>query len=531
MTEKQEPSNRTSWGPGGGWEVAIIVALMAIYGGSLVPGINESHYLTRMKHFWDSTWCAGDLFLDSGESHPAFHTVFGWPSTFLSLPALAWTGRIIGWTLLAVGWLRFSRRVVPQAGWALLSAALVIVLWDRTHMAGEWVVGGFEAKVPAYALVFVGLGEFLRNHWGRTLILMGAAAAFHPLVGGWSLVALGFAWLVDEDRPALKRLAVPLVVAFLISMLGVIPALRLDAGVDAEAIAQARRAYVLRRLGHHLLFWRLPPYFHLRHVVLIGAWLWLWRTTSPDASQNRLQRFVLGCVLIAVIGLFIETITYANWIYCSAWMRYYWYRMTDSMVPVGFSMLACRALFHKQSTGSDGSRRAQWGKALIAAMCIVSLGLTVLERRVDRRPPADRQGRTKHASVAKWAAEYQDWRAVCDWCHENSSPEDIFLTPTYTQTFKWYAERPEFVTWKDIPQDSQSIVEWSKRRREVRYLGVYFSKGKPTQEHFSHWVSGYDIDYVVASRMYGDPEWVYPILYENTSYRVYQIMGPAAESP
>ncbi|MEM7316978.1 MAG: DUF6798 domain-containing protein, partial [Planctomycetota bacterium] len=156
-----------------------------------------------------------------------------------------------------------------------------------------------------------------------------------------------------------------------------------------------------------------------------------------------------------------------------------------------------------------------------------SLTLTFLQRQQDRRPPADQQGRTKHASIDDWAAEFEDWRAVCDWCRDNSQPTDIFLTPTYTQTFKWYAERPEFVTWKDIPQDSRSIVEWDRRRREVRYLGVYFSQGKPTSANFKTWVGRYDIDYVVSSRMYGNPEWEFPITFENDSYRVYQINNKA----
>ncbi|MEM7315330.1 MAG: hypothetical protein AAF497_19490, partial [Planctomycetota bacterium] len=391
-----QATSESTWGPQGIWEIALIVLLMFFYGGTLTPGINESHYLTRMKHFWNPTWCAGDLFLDSGESHPVFQSTFGWPSQFLSLPQLAWTCRIAGWTLLAIGWYRFSRRVLRKPGWALLSIALTIVLWDRVHMAGEWVVGGFEAKVPAYALVFVGLGEYMRNYWGRTLILFGAATAFHPLVGGWSLVALGFAWLVDRERPSLKSIAVPLAMAFAISLLGVIPALRLDAGIGAEAIAQARRAYVIRRLGHHLLFWRLAPIFQLRHIALIGAWLWLWRTTAPDATQNRLQRYVLGFVLIAAIGVVIESITHANWIYKSAWMRYYWYRMTDSMVPVGFCMLACRSLHHKLSTVP---MRGKTGLGLILLLVVGSLSLTLIQRKQDRRPPADQQGRTKHASI------------------------------------------------------------------------------------------------------------------------------------
>ena len=41
------------------------------------------------------------------------------------------------------------------------------------------------------------------------------------------------------------------------------------------------------------------------------------------------------------------------------------------------------------------------------------------------------------------------------------------MTPHEQQTFKWYAGRSEVVCWKDIPQDADSILEWSQRLTEL----------------------------------------------------------------
>ena len=68
---------------------------------------------------------------------------------------------------------------------------LFVGLMDRCQMAGEWVVGGVEAKGIAYVLVFLGLDSLVRDRWNRALLLFGAAAAFHVLVGGWTAVAAG----------------------------------------------------------------------------------------------------------------------------------------------------------------------------------------------------------------------------------------------------------------------------------------------------------------------------------------------------
>ena len=55
----------------------------------------------------------------------------------------------------------------------MLSAALFLVLNDRMHMAGEWVIGGVEAKGFAYVLVFVGLERLVRGRWNAAILAFG----------------------------------------------------------------------------------------------------------------------------------------------------------------------------------------------------------------------------------------------------------------------------------------------------------------------------------------------------------------------
>ena len=56
-------------------------------------------------------------------------------------------------------------------------------------MAGEWMIGGLEAKGLAYVFVLLALGALARGRWRAVWPLLGAASAFHVLVGGWSVVA------------------------------------------------------------------------------------------------------------------------------------------------------------------------------------------------------------------------------------------------------------------------------------------------------------------------------------------------------
>ena len=61
----------------------------------------------------------------------------------------------------AVCWIRRLRiRVVRLLTCGLVAAAVWLALVHYFHMAGEWVIGGIEAKVIAYGFVLLGLTAF-----------------------------------------------------------------------------------------------------------------------------------------------------------------------------------------------------------------------------------------------------------------------------------------------------------------------------------------------------------------------------------
>ena len=92
---------------------------------------------------------------------------------------------------------------------------------------------------------------------------------------------------------------------------------------------------------------------------------------------------------------------------------------------------------------------------------------------------------------------------------------------------KWYAQRPEYVNYKDCPQDAAKIVEWYERL-------VFMSQW--SREHYGdalfsieeledlHQQTG--ITHLLVSR-YGPME-QQPV-FDNGSFRVYEI-GPGPKS-
>ena len=159
-------------------EVCLLMMLFFVYAGDPPPMVNEAHYLVKAKNFWDPQWCSRDLFAASGKAHTTFYALFGWPSRYTSLEVTAWIGRAIAWLMLALGLRRLSWRMIARPWICVGVAALWIAGIERGNLAGEWVVGGIEAKVPAYALVLWALAEMVGRRWDRTWIALGTASAF-----------------------------------------------------------------------------------------------------------------------------------------------------------------------------------------------------------------------------------------------------------------------------------------------------------------------------------------------------------------
>ena len=72
---------------------------MLIYGAVAdpAPGVNEPHYIGKAKHFWAPAWCPGDLLYESSNAHWMFYFTVGYWAKWLTLPQLAWAGRLVGY--------------------------------------------------------------------------------------------------------------------------------------------------------------------------------------------------------------------------------------------------------------------------------------------------------------------------------------------------------------------------------------------------------------------------------------------------
>ena len=447
-----------------GLEILLILVLFFVAHGDLPPDVNEAHYLAKAKHYWNPDWCPEDHFLQSADAHLVFYWTVGWLTQWVSLPLLAWIGRLGTWTLLAFGWSKLSRALLPRSGIALLTAAAYLVLLQYTHLAGEWVVGGVEAKSFAYGMVFLGLEAIVLNRWNRAWVWLGAASAFHVLVGGWATLAAGMAWLVaPADRPSLKTMFPFLVLGGCLSLPGLLPAIALTWGVASADVALANDIYVYQRLSHHLVVSTFSGNRILSHLTLLVGWLVLlgyWRCQGDDRLR-RLQGVVMACVLIGVVGLLISSMVPRSSAVGASLLRYYWFRLSDAMLPIGVIFAVSRVL---ERAALTWPRLVAYKLSVLIVVVTAMVAMEGKRRHGDPRPAADRQSLpTVVGQPGVTRQIYRDWVQVCSWIRRETPPAAVFLTPRRQQTFKWYAHRAEVVSWKDIPQDALGLIQWHER--------------------------------------------------------------------
>ena len=531
-----------------------------------------------------------------------FYWTFGWLTRLLPLPAVAWVGRLLTWALLAYAWRRLSWAVLPQAWLAVLGAVLFVSLNENAHMAGEWIVGGAEAKGFAYVLVLLGIEAVVRARWNLAWLLLGAATGMHAVVGGWSLVTAGVAWLADRssgchahcpewactEHAATERTCPRKAVGMApecnieshaprgwsewISVGALLPG-RL---VLASALTRGRRSadrcrcwqnaiYVWQRLPHHLAADRFQIGFPSRHMLLWALWLVLITISPADGPQRRLRWMVNGAMLLTAIGFGFVVIGHWNPTFAASLLRFYWFRMSDVFVPLGVTLVGLdwlrriwitnsgsphaetrrrrtdrrepntEAVNHHpcgprplpsplvgEGPGVRGRRAGRLWLAGLIIVAVVDLGL-----QFEHLPPELACcGIAPVTPRADKGVVYDDWRDVCRWAGANTDSQARFLTPRMAMTFRWNADRGEVVTWKDIPQNADGIVEWWRR------LGEIWGVGSPAgpidslallgQQRLAELAGKYQAEYAIVQLLPNEARLPIKPVFENTSYAVYR---------
>lgn len=284
------------------------------------------------------------------------------------------------------------------------------------------------------------------------------------------------------------------------SLPGLIPALALLVhGAPAEVSRAADALQVFDRLDHHLDPRQFRGFAWSFYAVLLTAWLALRPWKTRNEAQRLFFRFVTGSLLIAAGGLVVG--------FGPRWagvLKFYPFRLADLFLPVAVAMGVA---------GELARRLGDWRVVFIGHALAGGAFVWSVAAPGDERNPNN------------WSPERQaDWRAVCKWVAGNTPEDALFLTPKYTVTFRWYAGRAEYATWKDCPQDAVSLMEWDRRLKVIQNWRTLHYRDGFTAEALDQLRELTGVDYVVGWS--GDP-YRPPAVYGNRTFRVYRLREAA----
>ena len=537
MTATGQPSVFTSARSQSGPIIAVWL-LLAVYSfcHAPVPGVNEPHYLPKAKHYWEPDWCQGDFFLESSNPHLVFYQTLGGLTQVMSLHSAAVVGRLLALLLLATALQQFSRILTDDCWSGILATVAFLLLQSIGNFSGEWVVAGVEGKVVSYACVLHCLAECAGRRWTYAGPWLGAAIAFHPLVGLWTLTALGMTavigWLWRSRSPtadsvdalraliALRELKseaflIGAVLLICVAAWGVLPALETVRGASPREAFEATYVQVFFRLKHHVDPMEFPASrYSLYAVLAVVAWL-LSRLLPRSSERTTLNRLVFCAGIIALCGVaagYGERPP-AEMPYFKLRMKllkFYPFRLFDALLPLLVALQFASLLSRQRLASILIPRRVQ-----IVAISI-AFGTALFLN-------------AGWGSVNRMNAQQEsDWRDVCEWIRTNTPNESLFLTPDETWAFKWFAERPEFIARKDCPQDSAGMVEWNRRLNFIRNWGQENLTPTGYTEQQARSLSAETGITHILTRRFGPFD--LPIIYSNKTYRIYEIQHEAPES-
>ncbi len=471
-----------------------IIAL-AIVLGLLVwvppPDVNEAHYLAKAKHFWNRLWCPTDLFAGSHETHWLFYATFGWLTRFVSLEATAWIGRVTAWLVISWGLVKLIRCVDPRPWQCLLLAPMFVLINRYAHLAGEWFVGGVEAKAIAWGFVFAALARWLRRDWILVLFYLSVASGFHVVIGMWSLISVGMASLAVRilntnnadndllnnetlaDRPFSRRcLIAGLSVVLLTS--GFLPAMYLNQNAPVELIRIASECQVFLRLAHHQDALQFGAHRWTAFLAMLSMWIVLNWANRPDRNPAlaKLNWVALAAMALDVTGIALSVIAHTFTSmrqFTASILVLYWFRLADVLVPVVVVLNGFVWIGKFRTTSFI--KTSQVTVVLVITTFIVWNAWSNFAEPLSGCARQALIGSGNGIVSSRDFEAERNWQRTCKWIGDNTPANSVFVTPANQQTFKWYANRSEVANWKDMPQDAAGVIDWNERLQSL-YSGI-----------------------------------------------------------
>jgi hypothetical protein len=429
--------------------VLVLILLIPPHG---ILSDNEENYFALAERFVDgSAWPGTTAVFDASRHRMLSDVTLGsLVSTVGFVPAQVLTRllAIVGYTLTLPALFRVFGLSALDAALAVMAMALV----GQDIIGGEWLFGGYEAKVAAYVLVLAAIRLVLaREQLTVATLLFAAATYFHFLVGGfWCLAAMALRFL---ERPRdLRRVAsaTALYAILVMPLLGVIGWSRFaDASIaQATDVPPPDVIYSIIREPHHQSPFLSWAYFR-------DHWLPGYVMALP---------MLLACLSVARRGesRFLRVV--ALWL--AGLLAYLFFVLGPKFVDRNSGVLGKFYLFRPSSL-----ILLLW-LLLALAVAAMMLGSRIWILRATLLAligPAFlyiQGGRLVDEMVAHEALEHQKQALFLDVVRVVAPGDVVLIDPDIEMQlldFERRTGRPTLVSWKFAPSNDRELIVWYRR--------------------------------------------------------------------
>lgn len=400
---------------------------------------------------------------------PGWHLNFKFPSNFLFNYTLGFfmskydpfliiiLGRILSYIFISYSYIYLSR--ILKLNFFTSSLTYIIFLYffkNGIGDAGEWIVGGLEAKVFAYSLCIFSLSSFLKDNHKRGFLFAGLSLSMHLLVGVYNLFCL-----IPLLLSCLKQKKIEFInllqgisyfmIAGIIGISEIINSLFLN----TSQIIQEKGwdIYVNIRVPHHVI----PDFSSNTWIKLIILTLvTLLFLKSKHHTKRLVALYSLSSIIIIVIGFVIYYFLESHY------MRYYFFRFSDVILP--FLTLVLIATLH---------HRIKYIYLLLISIIIIPniIKKDSLSEFLSSKSYNINSIKAKTNQLHRKQESSQDTK-ISEWIIQNTNNSDQFIVPPDNLYFCISTEREIFVSWWMLPSqyDYKSVenlpsdmIEWYDR--------------------------------------------------------------------
>lgn len=546
------PSHLPSWRSGAKWNlkpvlrqlvVPVVIVFCFLCAGFLFRGImglnNEVHHLPLAKQHIKPDWLAGDFYYSEDSGYRLlFQNILGRVVVEWGFLKASIAGRLVGYGLLAVAFVGLARMLRFGTVSLLLALSLFLVNPEQGAVAGEWLVGGIEPKVFAYALCLMAIPVLFRGNYPLAAVLLGLATSFHVLVGGWFLVAC-VTWVVfcGESRIRIRTVLYCTVFYLFWGGFGSLSIYKeLTSMVNSVNALDSSYLYVFMRNPHHLnpLSWGSLNWFILfiYSVSFLCAYKMMASIeyySNNDGSCGNI--FNLNKLVLCSMSFFAAGLLVSFGGRSEIFLKYYPFRVGDILLPLAVCFSFVYLMNQKYILKSTS-------KIKITLIVII---ITLYSHNIYANVKA-------FINIENFPSEDQlasaEWKEMCDWIRHNTAPHSLVVSPpSELESFAWLSERPTLVKFRFVPSSKTGRVdEWYNRLVDLsggRDLKGFVRRDRDPRAIIA---AELDIGYRTLSLeammrimdKYGAKYWVthaghavdLPVVHSNSQYILYKALEP-----